>query len=93
MIEVIRSIQNVIAQKFINGPVPLVAARLGNDDDLRSRPLAVFRAVGVAQHIELAHRFHAYQILTRSARLHVVLRGAGELYSVQQKQILLRTIP
>ena len=60
--------------------------------DLRARTLAVFRAVGVAQHVELAHRFHAQQISAGAARLHVVLGRAGELDAVQQKQILLRTI-
>ena len=73
--------------------MPLVATRLGNDNYLCSRPLAVLCSVGIAQHIELADRFHTDQILTCSTRLHVVFRSACELDTVEQEQILLRTIP
>ena len=57
-----------------------------------ARPLAVFGAVGVAQHIELAHRFHAQQISAGATGLHIVLGSAGEFHAVQQEQILLRPI-
>ena len=70
----------------------LVRARLGHDPYLPARPLAVFGAVGVAQHVEFPHRIDAQQLLAGSSGLHVVFRRAGVLDAIQQKQILLRPI-
>ena len=92
LVEIVGSIERVVAQELIDRAVQLIGARLGHDGYLRARPLAVFGAIGVAQYIELAHRLDAQQVLARAARLHVVLRSAGELHAVQQKQVLLRAI-
>src|ERR1700722_5463155 len=46
-IEVIRGVENVIAQEFIDGSMKLVATGLGNNGDLRPGALAIFRSVGV----------------------------------------------
>ena len=53
---------------------------------------AVLRAVGIGEHVELAHGVHAQQLLAGAAGLHVVLRRAGEFHAVQQEQILLRPV-
>ena len=70
----------------------LVGARLRDDQHLRAGPFAVLRAVGIAQHVEFAHRVHAQQLLAGAAGLHVVFGRAGEFDAVQQEQILLRAI-
>src|SRR5882757_10898022 len=71
----------------------LVRAGLGRDHNLAAGALAVFRAVGVSQYIELAYRIHAQQLLAGSAWLHVVFRSSGKFNPSQKEQILLRTIP
>ena len=65
---------------------------LRDDQHLRARALAVLGAIGIAQHVELAHRIHAQQLLAGAARLHVILGRAGEFDAVQQEEILLRAV-
>ncbi len=73
--------------------MPLIGSRLSNNHDLPAGPLAEFRSIRVAQHVEFAHRVHAEQHPARSSRLHVVLSGSGKLHSVKQKEILLGPVP
>src|SRR5207248_1516916 len=54
--------------------------------------LAIFRTVGVAQHIKFADRIDTQQLLTAAAGLHVVLCSAGKFHTIQQEYILLRAI-
>src|SRR5665213_3986471 len=70
----------------------LVRSGLRDDENLRAGTLAVFGAVGVAEHVEFANSVRAEQLLTGPARLHVVLSRAGEFDAVQQEQVLLRTV-
>lgn len=72
--------------------MPLVASRLRDDRDLRSGAFAIFRAVRIAQHIELAHGVYPQQLLADAARLHVILGRTREFNAIQQKQIRLRTV-
>ena len=67
-----------------------VGAGCGDDADLRAVALAVAGAVGVGDHVELAHRIHAQQLAAGAARRHVDQRSAGVFDAVQQKQIVLR---
>jgi hypothetical protein len=71
--------------------MPLVASRLRDDRDLCPGAFAIFRAVRIAQHVELAHGVYAQQLLADAARLHVIF-GRTEFNAIQQKQILLRTV-
>ena len=57
-VEVIRRVQRIISQKFQNRSVQLVASRLRDNQNLRARPLAILRAVGIGQHVEFAHRVY-----------------------------------
>src|SRR5579884_2036616 len=47
LIEVIASIEGVVAQKFVSGAVDLVRARCSHNAHLRARSFAVFGAVGI----------------------------------------------
>ena len=90
--EIIGSVKVVVAQEFKQRTVKLVAARLGDDNYLAARALAVFGAVGIAQDIELPHCIDAQQLLAGAARLHIILRRARVLHTIQQEEILLRAI-
>ena len=92
LVEEIRCIQHVVAQKLKRCPVPLIRSRLRYNHHLPAGALAEFGSVRVALHIELAYGVHAEQHPARSSRLHVVLRRAGKLHAVQQKKILLRPV-
>src|SRR5260370_4614600 len=83
LVEEIRRIQYVIAQKLECCPVPLICSRLRYDHHLPAGPLAEFGSVRVALHVEFAHLVHAEQHPARSPRLHVVLSRAGVLDAVQ----------
>jgi hypothetical protein len=91
-IEVVAGIERTVAKEFKGGAMKLVAAALGDDEDLCAGALAVFGGVRVAQHIELADGIDPEQFLTGSARLHIVFSGAGELHTVEEEEILLRAI-
>jgi len=92
LVEVVGSIQGIVAQILIHRTMQLVGARLGHDDHLSPRPFAVLGAVGVAQHVELAHCFDTDQVPARTTRLHVVFRRAGELHAIEQEKVLLWAI-
>ena len=91
-IEEIASVQVAVAQEFIHRSVEIVAAGLRHDQNLRARAFSVLGAVGIAQHVELAHGIHAQQFPTGAAGLHVVLGRAGEFDAIQQEKILLRPV-
>ena len=55
--EIIPGIQRSVAAEVENIAVPLVGAALGHDIDDRARCHAVFRTIGIAQHLEFADRF------------------------------------
>src|SRR3974390_225432 len=55
--EIIPGIQRGVTAEVEYVAVPLVGAALGHDVDDRARRHAVFRSIGVAQHLEFADRF------------------------------------
>ena len=59
------------------------SARSSNDRDLRTGPLSIVRAVRIAHHVELAHRFHAQQLPACPTRRHVDQRSARILNAIQ----------
>ena len=89
LIEVIGSIERIVAYEFVHTSVQLVCSRLGDDRNLSTRPLSIFGAIGVAEHVEFANRVHTEQQLARASRLHVIFRRTGKFHAVQQEQILL----
>src|SRR5689334_16161248 len=52
-VEIIARIEIVVAEKFVRTAVEAIRTRLRDDAHLRAGTLSVFRAVGIAQHIEL----------------------------------------
>ena len=58
-VEVVGSIERVVAQKLVQGSVELVGPDSGDNQHLGPGPLAVFRTVGIAEHIELSDSIHA----------------------------------
>src|SRR5580700_3102157 len=91
-IEEIGGVEGVVAEKFIRGAVPLVAAGLRDDNDLSAGVLAEFSAVGIALDAEFAHGLDAEEHAAGSARLHIVFGGAGVFHAIEQEEILLRAI-
>src|SRR6202042_3949443 len=77
-IEEIACVENAIPQEFVQRAMEQVGAGLGDDQDLRSRTLAVPGVIGVSQHVELPHRVDAKKFLAGSTRLKIVLGGASE---------------
>src|SRR5579862_9234786 len=71
-IEEIACVHVVVAEELVNRPMNLITAPTSHDHYLRSGPLAVFGAVGIAQEVELRHRVDAQKLLAGPARLHVV---------------------
>src|ERR1700730_16249213 len=69
LVEEVRGIQRVVAQKFVHRAVPLVASRLRREDHLAARMFAQFGAVRISLHVELAHRVDAKKHPARSTRL------------------------
>lgn len=92
MIKEVRSVESVVAQELEDRAVPLVCARLGDDNNLRTGVLAEFGSVGVALHVEFAHCLHAQEHPARSSGLHIVLGSARVLHAVEQEKILLRPV-
>ena len=92
LVEEVRSVECVVAEKFVDRAVKLIGAGLRDDDDLAAGMLAEFGAVVVALHVEFAHGVDAEQLAAGPAGLHVVFGGAGEFDAVEQKKILLRAI-
>src|SRR5215469_7445328 len=72
--------------------MPLVGPALRCDNHLTSRVLSVFRAVGVAQDIEFTNVLDSQKLAAGASGLHIVFGRAGELDSVEQKQVLLGAI-
>lgn len=60
----------------------LIRSRLRDNQDLRAGSFAVLRAVGIAEHVELAHSVNSQQLLARSAGLYVVFRRTRKFHAV-----------
>src|SRR5262245_53527908 len=55
VLEIIFGVEDVVAQEFERRAVPIVAARFGDDVDLRARVEAVLGRIAARQHAELLH--------------------------------------
>ena len=73
--------------------MPLVRSRLRQNHHLPAGPLAEFRSVRVALHVEFPHRIHSQKHSAGSAGLHIVFGGARKFHAIQQKKILLWALP
>src|SRR5450432_3392910 len=93
LIEEIRSIERVVAQKFECRPMPLVRSRLRQNHYLPAWPLAEFRSVRVALHVEFPHPVHSEKHPAGSSGLHIVFGRARKFHAIEQKKILLRALP
>ena len=68
-----------------------VGAGAGDDADLCAVALAVGGAVGVRDHVELAHGFNAEQLAAGAAGRDVDERSAGVFNAVEQEEVVLRS--
>src|SRR5579864_6991404 len=68
--------------------MPGVLTRLGDDTDDRSRRLAVFRTIGIAQHFELGDRIYRRIDQNRAVRAFIVIVSA-----VEQEQVIRARVP
>src|SRR5579872_155811 len=91
LIEEITRIKETVAHKIIERTVPVVGSRLRDDADLCAGPLAVLGAIGVGYYVELAHGFHTQQQTAGAAGRHVDFSRSRVLYTIDQKQVFLRT--
>src|SRR5579871_3937742 len=90
-IEEVARVEVAVAQELVNAAVKLVRAGCCDDTDLPARTFPIFGAIGVKDHIELAHGFHSEQLAARTARRDIDFRRACVLDAVEQVQVLLRT--
>src|SRR5260370_5064882 len=89
LVEEIRRIQYVIAQKLECCPVPLICSRLRYDHHLPAGPLAEFGSVIVSLHTEFADCIDTAEHTTRSTRLHIVFSCAAVFDAVHSENALL----
>src|SRR6266481_644607 len=66
-VEKVGRVEDIIPNIFKDGPVPLICSRLRNDRDLRPGMLAVFGAIGIAQHIEFSDRVDSQHLAADAA--------------------------
>ena len=92
-IEKVSGVELVIAHKLKYGTAQFISARLRDHAHVRSRAFAVFRRVGVGQHIELPDGFDAQQLPADTARSNPNAVAARVLDAVQQEEILQRPAP
>ena len=71
-VEIVPGIQCAVPQVLEDGSSPPVRSRCGHHGDLSAGPLAVLRAIGVAQDVVFAHRVHAEQLLAGPLRRNVL---------------------
>ena len=90
-VEKIPRVEGAVAQEFVRAAVKLIGAGGRNNSHLCARPLPVFGAVGVAEHVKLPDSINPEQLAACSARGEVDFRGARVFDSVQQKNAFLGT--
>ena len=71
----------------------LIGARLRDHVDLPAHALAVFRAIGVAHHVEFAYSVDAQQLPADASGRDPDIAAAGVFNPIQQEEVLFRAPP
>src|SRR5262249_54935680 len=87
LVEEVTRVQGAITKKLESRAVQSVAARLGNNRDLRAGAFAIFRRVGIGLDVKLADRVDTEQLPAHASRSDAQLAGTCVLNTIEQKEV------